>query len=136
MDDKFNFQATLASVNQAVLSVVCHIVFDFAMHGFMIAAILATCAVVLAQRKHRFSRPLFSVSRRMAIFCGIISIPGLISLCITGALPATGVYTGASLGFIVFWSMVTIYMCGEEMNYQWFIKGNTPKELTQSESSK
>lgn len=138
MDDsltKFNFQATLQSIQQAAYSVVCHIIFDFALHGFLIVLVLMICGFVLGQRKHRFSRPLFSVAQRVGIACGLLMTPGLICLAVTRTLPATGVYSGASLGFIVFWTMVTIYLCAEEMNYQWYIKGQTPKELEEVQDS-
>ncbi len=133
--NKFDFQATLNSVQQALYSVVCHIVFDFAMHGFIIVLVLCVCGFILKQKQHRFSRPLLNVARRIGITCVILCTPGLACLAICKTLPATGVYTGASLGFIVFWTMVTIYLCAEEMNYQWFIKGRKPDELEEATDS-
>lgn len=138
MDDnlsKFDFQATLSAVGNAFYAVVCHIIFDFALHGMAIAAILALVASSLSSRKHRFVRPFFSLARRISMVCGALMIPGLIAIAITGHLPDTGVYSLgfskgiSSLGFIVFWSMVTIYLSAEELNHEWFDEGHTPDVL-------
>lgn len=130
---KFDFHATVNAVGHALVAVVCRMLFDFAMVGLGIAVIVAICAFVLGQRKHRFEKPLFSVAKRLSIVCGVISIPGWVHCLVTGHFPESGVYSWFILGDVVLWSMVTIYLCAEEMNHAWYDRGNTPKEIGEVE---
>ena len=130
---KFDVHATVNAVGHALVAVVCRMLFDFAMVGLGIAAIVAICAFVLGQRKHRFEKPLFAVAKRLSIVCGVISIPGWIHFAVTGHFPESGVYSWFILGDVVLWSMVTIYLCAEEMNHAWYDRGNTPKEIGEVE---
>lgn len=125
----FNFRETVATVWQAASAVTCHILFDAAVHGLFVAAVILTVSLVLKTRKHRFARPLALVARNIAILCAVFTIPGFISLAFTGKFPYTGVYNINSLGFLGFWGMVTVHLCFEEMNFQWFTKGPPPEEL-------
>ncbi|MBX9671690.1 MAG: hypothetical protein K2X93_29145 [Candidatus Obscuribacterales bacterium] len=119
--EKFDFHATVDAVWQALFSVTCHILFDFALVGLGIATFIGACAFVFKARQHRFARPFTSVAIRLGSVCLGLAVPGLVCLVFTGKLPDSGVYgNNCFLGFLVFWSMVTIYLLGEEMNYQWF----------------
>lgn len=128
--EKFDFQATVRSVGEAVVSVICHILFDFALVGIGVAVVLSVCAFVLSQRKHHFSRPFYVVARRIATACAALSVPGFGFLIFTGHLPASGVYLNFSFGFLILWTMVTIYLCAEEMNFEWFTRGEkSPQDI-------
>ncbi|MDZ4837763.1 MAG: hypothetical protein SGJ27_28600 [Candidatus Melainabacteria bacterium] len=133
--EKFDFQATLRSVGEAVVSVICHILFDFALVGIAVAAVLATCALVLSKRKHHFARPFYVVARRIATACAALAVPGLAYLVFTGHLPDSGVYLNFSFGFLVLWSMVTIYLCAEEMNFEWFTSGEQSPQVIEDETA-
>jgi hypothetical protein len=126
---KFDFHATVNAVGHALVAVVCHILFDFAMVGIGVAAVVAVIGLVMGQRKHRFEKRFYTVAKRVALACLGISLPGLICLAITHHFPESGNYVNFSLGFLVLWSMVTIYLCAEEMNHEWFDRGQTPKEI-------
>jgi|AGTN01.1.fsa_nt_gi hypothetical protein len=125
----FNFRETVSAVWQAASAVTCHILFDAAVHGLFVSAVILTVSLVLRTRKHRFARPLAFVARNIAILCVVFTIPGFVSLAFTGKFPYTGVYNINSLGFLGFWGMVTVHLCFEEMNFQWFTKGPPPEEL-------
>lgn len=125
----FNFRETVAAVWQAASAVTCHILFDAAIHGLFVAAVILTASLVLKARKHRFARPLSLVARNIALLCAAFTIPGFLSLLFTGKFPYTGVYNINSFGFLGFWGMVTVHLCFEEMNFQWFTKGPPPSEL-------
>ena len=133
--EKFDFQATVRSVGEAVVSVICHILFDFALVGIGVAIVLAICAVVLKGRKHHFARPFFVVSRRIATACAVLAVPGCGFLLATGHLPESGVYLNFSFGFLVLWSMVTIYLCAEEMNFEWFTRGEKSPQVIEDETA-
>lgn len=122
--EKFNFQQTVSEVGQAATAVIGHCLFDAAVNGFVLALILACVALILSRSKHRFTKPLFSVARRLSMVCAVVAIPGVLYLIFTGKLPNSGNYNVTSLGYIVWWSMVSVHMCAEEMNFQWFIKGD------------
>lgn len=126
---KFDFHATVEAVGHALLAVICHILFDFAMVGIGVACVLAVCGFVMGQKKHRFEKPLYSVAKRVSLACAAISVPGVACLLLTGSFPESGVYVNFSLGFLVLWSMVVIYLCAEEMNHTWFDRGESPAEL-------
>ncbi len=128
--EKFDFHATVDAVWQALFSVICHILFDFALVGLGIATFVGACAFVFKTRQHRFARPFTAVATRLGTVCLGLAVPGLLCLLFTGKMPDSGVYINFSLGFLVVWSMVTIYFLGEEMNYQWFdTKGLDDEEV-------
>ena len=107
-------------IGQGFAAVVCHVLFDAALHGLAIAMVFLAMGFVFLKRKHRLGRPFMSVGKRLSIFCGLLMLPGLGSLILTGGLPSTGVFSINSLGFIVFWSLICVHLSAEEMNYQWF----------------
>lgn len=126
--EKFDFQQTVSEVWQAASAVIGHCLFDAAVNGFVLAFIIACVALYLSRSQHRFTKPLFSVARRLSLVCAVVAVPGVLNLIFTGKLPASGNYNVTSLGYIVWWSMVSVHMCAEEMNFQWFIKGDGVKE--------
>jgi len=133
-DPTFNFKETLATINQAAYAVICHILFDAAVHGMIVAALIGIVGYILKGRNHRFGKPLLAASRKVAIACLVVGIPGVLSFAFTGGLPDTGNYNVHSIGFIVFWCMASIPVIGEEMNYQWFGSSDKPASGTASKS--
>jgi hypothetical protein len=118
--DKFDLQATLDAAGTAFQAVCCHIFFDAALHGIVIAALLGIVGAILWKRKQRFGRPLVMVSKKLAIACSIMALPGIISLALSKELPPTGAFHINSLGFILFWSWICLHLSAEEMNFEWF----------------
>jgi hypothetical protein len=118
----FNLHATLASVGQAMVAVVCHMLFTWALHGLGLAGVLALIGYVLYKRKHRFGIPLLYVARRTAIFCACVCVPGCLWLIVYGRLPDAGVFNFNSLGLIGFWSLIYLHLSAEEINHRQFSK--------------
>jgi hypothetical protein len=115
--DKFDLSATLAAVGQAAMAVICHMVFQFAVHGLFMATLLAIAGVVLLSKRHHFGPPLLRVARRLAIFCAVLALPGVLCLVCWGALPSAGVFNVNSLGFICAWSLICLHLSAEEINH-------------------
>ncbi len=120
ISEGFNLQQTIQMIGQAFQAVVCHVFFDAALHGLVISLIFATIGFVLLKRKQKLGKPFISVGKRLALFCAVLMLPGVIALIMAGHLPSTGVFSINSLGFIVFWSLICVHLSAEEMNYQWF----------------
>ena len=118
--EPFNLDAFLASVWQALNALVCHVWFDAAVHGMAMAAAIAIAGIILHKRGLRFGVPLLSVGKKLAIFCLFLLAPGALSLITHGKLPDAGVFNVSSLGFIAFWSLISLHLSAEEMNFQWF----------------
>lgn len=118
--DRFDLDACLAAMKEGLAAVVCHIGFDAAIHGLIFAVVVGLAG--LSRRNDRFGKPLVAVSRKLALFCLILLLPGALSVAFTGRLPSTGTFQISSLGFIVFWTLITLHLCAEEMNFQWFPK--------------
>jgi hypothetical protein len=70
--ENFNLHATLASVGKAMVAVVCHMLFAWALHGLGMALVVALIGYIFYTRKHRFGVPLLYVARRTAIFCACV----------------------------------------------------------------
>ncbi|MFA6211868.1 MAG: hypothetical protein WCT03_19440 [Candidatus Obscuribacterales bacterium] len=120
--DNFSYAETVHTVQEAVVSIFCRIIFDWAVHGLAVALFLSVFGLVLVARKNRLSKPFFGVAKKLGIFCAIVAAPGLITLATSGSLPPVGVYNVNSLGFLCLWSLICAHMLGEETNYQWFVK--------------
>ncbi|SRR5579875_2630763 len=120
MPERFNLDATLAALGQAAGALVCHALFDAAVHGLAVAAAVAAVGLLIARRQSRLGRPLLAAGRKLGIFCAALAVPGLISLLTSGRLPPVGVFHFSSLGFVVFWSLISLHLSAEEMNFQWF----------------
>ncbi|CAN5618171.1 hypothetical protein BH11CYA1_BH11CYA1_18550 [soil metagenome] len=125
--DNFSYSETVKTVQEAVVNIFCRIIFDWAVHGLVVALVLLIVGLVLLSRKNRLSKPFFGVAKKLGIFCSIVAAPGLITLATSGSLPPVGVYNVNSLGFLCLWSLICAHMLGEETNYQWFVKKN-PEE--------
>jgi hypothetical protein len=126
MEDSFNLHQTVIAVKQAIFAVVCHMTFDFAIHGLVLALVLGAAGFLLNTRGNRYGKPLMNVGKRVSLVCAALALPGVITFAIMHSLPPTGVYNINSIGFIVFWSMVCVHQCGEEMNYCFWVR-STPK---------
>lgn len=120
ISEGFNLHETIQAIGQAFQAVICHVFFDAALHGLAIAAIFAVLGVILLKGRPKIGKPFIAVSKRLAIFCAVLIVPGLISLAVQGHLPSTGVFAINSLGFIIFWSLICVHLSAEEMNFQWF----------------
>lgn len=118
--EHFNLSQTVNAVWQALSAVVCRIGFDVAVHGLILALIVAAVGFVLSTRKHKAGKPLLSVFRKLAIFCSILAVPGLVCLFTQGSLPPVNTLQLSSVGLLGFWCLVTLHLCMEEMNFQWF----------------
>lgn len=116
----FDLNATMASVEQAFTALICHIGFDAALHGLFMAVIIGIIGLWMFASKKKFGKPLLWVCAKLTIFCGVLMVPGLISLAMSGKLPTTGNLSVTSLGFIVFWSLICLHLSAEEMNFEWF----------------
>jgi hypothetical protein len=128
MEDSFNLHQTIVAIQQAMLGVICHMVFDFAVHGLAMALTVGAIGFVLNARKNRFGKPLINVCRKLSIFTLLLASPGAIAFFILGHLPATGVYNVNSIGFIIFWSLLCLHLSAEEMNYCFFIKAKPTEQ--------
>lgn len=118
--EHFDLNATMEAIWNACSAVVCRIGFDAAVHGFCLALVVLAVGLVLKSRKHRYGKPLLAVFRKIAIFCMILVLPGLLCLLGSGKLPAINSLQLSSVGLLGFWSLVTLHLCMEEMNFQLF----------------
>jgi len=118
--ETFNLAETMQAVSQAFGVLVCHIGFDFGLHGLIIGLIFGLLGLYFLRRGHRFGRPMLALCRKMSLICLILMVPGGIALASSGHLPSTGNVCISSLGFLVFWSLISLHLLMEEMNYQWF----------------
>ncbi|MBX9573350.1 MAG: hypothetical protein K2X77_30905 [Candidatus Obscuribacterales bacterium] len=118
--EHFDLAATVDAIWGAVVALVCRVGFDAAVHGLVIGLIIAGIGVFLLNRKHRYGKPLMAVSRKIAIFCCVLGLPGLIALVSSGKLPPVNNLVLSSVGLLGFWALVTLHLCMEEMNFQYF----------------
>lgn len=116
--EHFDLAATIDAITQAFISLTCRVGFDAAIHGLCVALIVLAVSLGCQSRKHRYGKPLMTVFKKMAIFCTILGIPGLICLATTGKLPPVNSLQLSSFGLIGFWALVTLHLCMEEMNFQ------------------
>lgn len=117
VSDKFDLHATLQAIGQAATAVVCHMLFEFAMYGLLMAVLLAIAGAFYLSKQHRFGRPLITVSRRVATTCLILSLPGAWTLVFYGSLPSAGVFNVSSIGFICAWSLIFLHLSAEEIEH-------------------
>jgi len=127
MDDSFNLHQTIIAVQQAIFAVICHMLFDAALHGLVMALTLGLIGFILNKRQNRFGKPLMNVCRRLSLFCLLLAAPGALTLLLQGHLPPAGLYNVNSIGFVIFWSLICLHLSAEEMNYCFWIK-STPTE--------
>jgi predicted branched-subunit amino acid permease len=118
--EKFDLNATVSAIGQACTALFCHALFDAALHGLAVALTVGLVGLILSQRRQRFGKPLMAVSAKLAMFCAALLLPGLIALITSGHLPAVGVFQFSSLGFVVFWGLISLHLSAEEMNFEWF----------------
>ncbi len=119
--DKFNFQEAVHIVTDALGGVVCTIFFEAAKYGLIVAAVVFLAGLSLKNtRRALLSKPMMLAASKLAITCLVLSIPGIICQVLTGGLPSKGFFEIYPLGYIGFWSLVSVWLCGESINYQWF----------------
>lgn len=118
--DKFNLDATLGALWQACSALVCHALFDAALHGLAVAMLVGILGLIAARRGQRFGKPLQAVCKKLSLFCLLLMIPGALALLTCGHLPPVGVFQFSSLGFVVFWGLISLHLSAEEMNFEWF----------------
>ncbi|HEY9793342.1 MAG TPA: hypothetical protein V6D22_23275 [Candidatus Obscuribacterales bacterium] len=118
--ETFDLQATVNMVGHAFVAVICNIGFQVATAGLSVAIVLALSGFICLSRGRRPGKPLLAVSRKIAIVCAGIGLPGLITLLTRGALPAVNQLVLNPFGLIGFWGLVAAHMCMEEMNFQWY----------------
>ena len=107
-------------VVHAFQAVVCTIGFQFATAGLFVAVTLGIIGLISLSRGTKPGRPLLAVSRKIAIFCGFLGVPGLLTLWTQGSLPPVNQLVLNPFGLICLWGLITAHMCMEEMNFQWF----------------
>jgi hypothetical protein len=127
--DSFNLHKTLATIWQAMQSVFCHMLFDFALHGFILVLILAIVGAVLLKRKHAYGPAVMQVAKRITVFCLILAIPGGLYLIIHHHLPDAGVFSFNSVGLLCFWSLICTHLVAEEINNSIIKKGGTKRQV-------
>lgn len=114
--DSFNLHETLGIIKQAVKAVVCHMLFDFALHGIILAAFLTLVSFYLASCKYAHVQAIQRVAKRIIIFCLLLAVPGTLSLIINHGLPDAGVFSFNSIGLLCFWSLISVHLVFEEIN--------------------
>ena len=133
--DDFNMQETVQAVLDALGGVFCHVCFDASLYGIPVAAAVALLSLVVKQKKQHMAKPMLLAAGKLAVVCAIFSIPGFICLAITGSLPSTGYFQVNGIGFIGFWSLVSVWQCGEQVNHQWFSDSGDRKITRRVETS-
>lgn len=116
----FSLVGTIQDAAHALVAVVCRIGYEMAVHGLAVSAVILAIALVQYACHVKYAHPLYVVSRKLAIFCLILAIPGGLSLLIDGYLPAVNSLQLNSVGILCFWGLVVSHLCMEEMNFQWF----------------
>ena len=114
--DNFNLQQTLATIGQAMQAVFSHMLFDFALHGLILALVLAIIGFYFLQNKHPYGLPIIRVSKRLSVFCLVFALPGILYLTIHHCLPNAGVFSFNSIGILCFWAWVSAHLAAEEVN--------------------
>ncbi len=118
--EHFSLVSTVSAAGQAFVAIICRIGFEAGMHGLAVAGLVLMVGLIQSARKDKYGRPLLAVFRKLALFCCVLAIPGAISLLTTGALPQVNTLQLNSVGLLGFWALVTLHLCMEEMNFQWF----------------
>lgn len=118
--EHFSLVAAIAEAGNAFVAIVCRIGFAAGTHGLLVAAVILSVGAVLLARKQKYGRPLMAVARKLGLMCLVLAIPGALSLLMTGALPTVNALELNSVGLLGFWSLVSLHLCMEEMNFQWF----------------
>lgn len=112
--------ATVDAVLNAFRIIACSVFFQAAVHGLILALAIGVVGVIFVRQNRPTGKPLIAVFKKLALFCGVLAIPGLISLITSGGLPVPGEMQINSFGLFVFWSLVIAHLCMEEMNFEWF----------------
>jgi hypothetical protein len=124
----FNLHQTIAIITKAIEAVVCHMLFDFALHGIIISIVLVIIAAYLSSQKSFYAPSILRVAKRIVIFCLVVAIPGALSLLINRCLPDAGVFNFNSIGLLSFWSLICVHLVFEEINNS-IVKKNKIREV-------
>ncbi len=116
----FNFSLLLKNIENAIVIVASRIIFDFGSHGLILATVVLIIGFYGKKKAKNYAKPFYEVAKKLYITCFIFMIPGILSLITHGSIPKAGVYNINSLGYLGLWSLITCYLCMEEMNYEWF----------------
>ncbi len=112
----FNLHQTIDTITKAIEAVICHMLFDFALHGIVISIALVIIAAYLSSHKHPYAASMLRVAKRILIFCLFVAMPGALSLLINRHLPDAGVFNFNSIGLLSFWSLISVHLVFEEIN--------------------
>ncbi len=112
----FNLHQTIDILTTAVESVVCHMLFDFAVHGIIMAIVLIMIASYLSSLKHPYSESILQVAKRILVFNLFVALPGLVAFIIHHHLPDAGVFNFNSIGLLSLWSLISVHLVFEEIN--------------------
>ena len=123
--DSFNLHETLAAIWRATQSVFSHMLFDFALHGFILVLILAALGGVLIKRQNAYGPAIIRVAKRIAIFCVVVAVPGTLYLLTHHYLPDAGVFSFNSVGLLGFWSLICTHLVAVEINNSIIKKNDT-----------
>jgi hypothetical protein len=118
MNPSFNLDSALVMLGQGLYAVVGHICFDAGLYGLVTAVLIAISGGITHSTK--YGAPLLVVSRKLAIFCGILSAPGAIILATAHQLPSIGSFQVTPIAFIIFWSWISLHLAAEEFNFEFF----------------
>lgn len=118
--EPFSLEATCKAVADAFAIIVASVGFQVATAGLAVALVIGVLGLIALSQHKKTGRPLLVVTRKLAIFCGLLSLPGLITLLTAGRLPPVNQLSLHPLGLLGFWSLVTAHLCMEEMNFEWF----------------
>jgi hypothetical protein len=118
MTPSFNLDTALAMLGQGLYAVFGHICFDAGLYGLVMALLLAIAGLIL--RSTRYGPPLFVVSRKLGLFCGILAAPGALILISAHHLPAIGAFNISPLAFVIFWTWISLHLAAEEFNFEFF----------------
>jgi hypothetical protein len=119
--ESFDLQSTVNTVGEAFFAVICNVGFQAATAGLAVAVVIGAAGLFCLLRNRKSGQPLLSVARKIAIFCGCLSVPGLLTLLFQGRLPAVNQLVLHPFGLLGFWGLITAHLCMEEMNFQWYL---------------
>lgn len=124
-DRSFDLAQTIASLILGLEAVFCNIWLMAGIHGLVFAFIIGIIGLTFRIRKSKFAYPLLHAFRKMIFLCLLLGSPGLIYLAFNGKVPSTGTFSINSLGYAVFWSMISLHLCAEQVNFEWFQQDKT-----------
>jgi hypothetical protein len=114
----FNLDTALTTLGQGLYAVAGHICFEAGLYGLATAFLIAVSGLIV--RSTRYGVPLLVVSRKLALFCSILALPGALILAFTHQLPAIGAFKVWPLAYVIFWTWISLHLAAEEFNFEFF----------------